>query len=134
MHDILHQKKSSRLLHIVDKDYAGTRSFLSLHKKYKRATPEMWGNYSTACALKQVLTAQKPECIVNGLTLNVLHNERRQGMVCTRSNATKIGFNCLSNRVQIVTNKMMVNWMDMSKERFRKFAKDMFINDQLLRT
>ena len=125
-------QSSARMLRIVDKDYVGIKSFMSLHIKYRRATPEMWGNYSTACALKHVMSTQTPDSIVNNLTLNVLNNERRLGMICTRSNVCKIGFNCLSNRLQYVTNRMKVNWMDMSKTSFRRFAKGLFINDVLL--
>ena len=125
-------QSSSRMLRIVDKDYAGINSFMSLHIKYMRATPEMWGNYSTACALKHVMSTQTPESIVISITLNVLNSERRAGMICTRSNVCKIGFNCLSNRLQFVTKRLKVNWMDMSKDAFRRLVKGVFINDVLL--
>ena len=124
---------SSRMLRIVDKDYRCVNSFVTLHKKYRRATPEMWGNYSTACALHHVFTTQKPTSIINGLTMNVLHEERRQGLKFTRSNCVKIGFNCLSNRVQNVSGKMSFNWMDMPNLSFKRTCKQIFIGDPLSR-
>ena len=124
---------SSRMLQIVDKDYVRAHSFMYLHKKYCRATPEMWGNYSTACALHQTMSTQKPHGIVNGLTMNALNNERRPGLLFTRSNVTKMGFNCLSNRVQSVTNRLTINWMDMPKEAFKALCKSSFIKDPLSR-
>ena len=122
---------SSRMLRIVDKDYQCVNSFVSLHKKYMRATPEMWGNYSTACALHHIFTTQKPNTIIERLTMNLLHDERRQGMKFTRSNCVRVGFNCLSNRVQNVSGKMSFNWMDMSKLSFKIACKRIFIANPL---
>ena len=124
-------QSSSRMLQIVDKDYQRVNSYVNLHKKYKRALPEMWGNYMTACALHHVLVTQSPSIIVNGLTNNVLHERRRQGTKFTRSNEKKIGFNCLFNRVQFVTGKMNFNWMDLSPTLLKSKCKQLFIMDAL---
>ena len=71
-----------------------------LHKMSKRATPEMWSIYSTACGMYNVITTSFPEDTFVNLTENFLNSERNQGLQFTRSNRLKIGFNCLSNHLQ----------------------------------
>ena len=125
-------QSSSRMLRIVDKDYQHAISYVNLHRKYKRALPEMWGNYMTACALHHVLAIQYSSTIINGLTNNVLHENRRQGIKFTQSNEKKIGFNCLFNRVQLVSGKMDFNWMDLNPGLFKINCKQLFIIGVLL--
>ena len=123
---------SGRMLVIVSKDFTGRRSFLSLHKQYVRATPEMWTNYVTANAMFNVITRQTPGCIVVKLLLNTLHNDRHKGMRFTRSNHVKYGFNCLSNRLQKVSSMLNVDWRDYSPDRFKQLSKKVFIVDPFL--
>ena len=122
---------SSRMLRIVAKDYLGLRSFLDLHKCYLRATPEMWSNYSMACGMYNLVCRQSPEQVVPFLMINALHSTRQKSYIFTRSNATKIGFNCLSNRLQLVSNRVKFSWQDMSFETFKARCKDIFINKPL---
>ena len=117
------------MLVIVSKDFTGRRSFLSLHKQYVRATPEMWTNYVTANAMFNVIMRQTPGCIVVKLLLNTLHNDRHKGMRFTRSNHVKYGFNCLSNRLQKVSSMLNVDWRDYSPDRFKQLSKKVFIVD-----
>ena len=119
---------SSRMLRIVAKDYLGVHSFLDLHKYYLRATPDMWSNYSTACGMYNLVCRQLPEQVVPFLMMNVLHSTRQQSFTFTRSNITKIGFNCLSNRLQLVSNRMKCDWQQMSFEAFKARCKEIFIN------
>ena len=42
---------SSRMLQIALKDYQRQLSFQNLHKMSKRASPALWSNYVTACAM-----------------------------------------------------------------------------------
>jgi hypothetical protein len=42
---------SSKMLQIVQKDWKRKHSYKNLHKLSNRATPEMWSNYTTACAM-----------------------------------------------------------------------------------
>ena len=122
---------SSRMLKIVDKDFRSEQSFMNLHKKYKRATPEMWGNYCTACAMFSLITYQIPFFISPLLTLNLLHNDRHLGIRLTRSNRTKLGFNCLSNRLQKVSAMLNLNWLDFTVDRYKSTCKKLLIEDAL---
>ena len=122
---------SSRMLRIVAKDFLGLHSYMYLHRIYLRATPEMWSNYSTACGMYNLVCRQSPEQVVPFLMMNALHSSRQQSYTFTRSNLTKIGFNCFSNRLQLVSNRMKCDWQQMSYEMFKVRCKDLFINKLL---
>ena len=122
---------SSRMLRIVAKDFLGLHSYMYLHRIYLRATPEMWSNYSTACGMYNLVCRQSPEQVVPFLMMNALHSSRQQSYTFTRSNMTKIGFNCFSNRLQLVSNRMKCDWQQMSYEMFKVRCKDLFINKLL---
>jgi hypothetical protein len=93
-------QKSSKMLKIYQKDWQGQYSFKMLHKMSKRATPEMWSNYSAACGMYNVITTNVPEDTFVHLTENFLNSKINQGLQFTRSNRLKIGFNCLLYRLQ----------------------------------
>ena len=122
---------SSRMLQIVKKDYNRVHSFESLHKQFKRASPAMWCNYVTACAMHDVVINRVPENVIAKMTINWLSNSRRRGMTFTRSNKLKIGFNCLSNRLQSVSQRLKMNWQDMNKMAFKRLCKETFIEREL---
>ena len=124
---------SGRMLKIIDANNSQSNSFALLHKKYNRASPMMWSKYSTALAMWDMVNNQLPENIVIKSLLNILHEGRRPGLVFTRSNVTKIGFNCLSNRLQAITRLLNINWQDTSKETFKVISKKTFINEALRR-
>ena len=91
----------------------------------------MWSNYSTACGMYNLVCRQSPEQVVPFLMMNALHSSRQQSYTFTRSNMTKIGFNCFSNRLQFVSNRMKCDWQQMSYEMFKVRCKDLFINKLL---
>ena len=118
---------SSRMLMIVDGKQDGLRSFKSLHQKYKRASPMTWSKYTTAIAMWDLVNNQVPESVLLKTMMNRLYEERRQGLLFTRSNTLKIGFNCLSNRLQVVSGALKTNWQDMKKDQFKLYCKRQFV-------
>ena len=124
-------QNSSCMLKIVAKDYCGAFSFLDLHRKYRRATPLMWSNYSNTCAMFNVVCHNTPNYVVPSTILNVLHSTRQLSYTFTRSNQTKIGFNCLSNRFQLVSTRLKQDWSKMSFNTFKICCKREFINEPL---
>ena len=60
----------------------------------------MWSNYS---GMFNVIKICIPEDTLVNMTENFLNSERNEGLQFTRSNKLKIGFNCLSNRLQKVS-------------------------------
>ena len=121
---------SSYMLRLVDGWCYERQSFEALHQKYNRASPMDWCNYTTAVAMWNVVINQVPSCAHLKMMHNVLHQERRQGILFTRSNQTKIGFNCISNRLQVVSSKLHLNWQDMSDTAFKAMCKKVFITNR----
>ena len=122
---------SSRMLRIVDNNRVRPLSYANLHKKYKRATPSMWCQYTTALAMREVVCNNIPLTCVPFVAINQLHNDRAKGMKFTRTNKLKIGFNCLSNRLQCVSKLVEIDCQNVSKETFKKYCKQLLINDAL---
>jgi hypothetical protein len=101
------------MLKICQKDWQGQYSFKMLHKMSKRATPEMWSNYSTACGMYNVITTSVPEDTFVNLTENFLNSERNQGL----------HFNCLSNRLQKISFSLRNNSLQDSNVVFKMKCK-----------
>ena len=97
----------------------------------KRATLEMWSNYSAACGMFYVIQTGIPEDTLVNMTENFLNSERHQGPQFTRSNKLKIGFNCLSNRLQKVSFVLRDNSLKESNVVFKIKCKKLFISDEL---
>ena len=124
---------SSQMLRVVDGNRNLAESYKALHKKYARATPAMWGEYVTANAMWELCNRQLPEYPFLKALLNRLNEERRRGFLFTRSNKCKIGFNCISNRMQVVSGKLIMNWQDMEKNAFKRLCKQELIEKELER-
>ena len=119
---------SSRMLQIVQKDYDKVLSFDDLHRLTNRASPNMWCNYVTACAMYDCVTNEVPQNILTKMTINSLNTSRRPGITFTRTNHIKIGFNCLGNRLQLVSTQLNIDWSIMSKQAFKKHCKNLFLS------
>ena len=78
-----------------------------------------------------LINNQAPEVTFLSAMMNRLFQGRRDGILFTRSNKKKIGFNCLSNRLQSVSQKLKMNWQDMNKLAFKKLCKGTFIESEL---
>ena len=124
-------QSSSYMLQTVNKINTLGMSYMDLHKKYNRATPRMWNDYVTALAMYDLICGKSTTTNQVNVSLNVLHSDRRPGPLFTRSNQRKIGFNCISNRLQIVSNKLNFDWTVLSKSCFKKYCKKTFIIDNL---
>ncbi len=72
-----------------------------------------------------------PEDTFVNLTENFLNSERNQGLQFTRSNSFKIGFNCLSNRLQKISFSLRNNSLQDSNVVFKMKCKKLFITDEL---
>ena len=122
---------SGRMLKIALKDNQRNTSFEMLHRMAGRATPEMWSNYVTANAMYNTVVNQESEELLAKFTLSNITEQRHQGILFSRTNKTKIGFNCLSNRLQKVSRRLNVKWTEMNNVQFKKHCKDIFIRSEL---
>ena len=86
----------------------------------------MWSNFVTANVMGAVLEGCCRTRLQAQMTLNVLSNTRRARLTLTRSKNTKIGFDCFSKRLQVVTQTLKMNWIDMKLEDFRIMFKNIY--------
>ena len=119
---------SSRMLQIVQKDINRQLSYDQLHVISKRASPAMWCSYVTACSMYDIIVNQVPENVLAKVTINYQPSTRRTGLLFTRSNKLKVGFNCLSNRLQLVSRELDIDVQSMSKNVFKMYCKRKFIS------
>ena len=121
---------SSYMLRVIERDWTGAYSFMELHKRSLRATPQMWSNYVTACAMYETVTFQPIGHIMPKLNMNMLTSTRRKGLSFTRSNLTKIGFNCITNRLQKVSSRLDIDFSQISHQSFKTLCKKTFIQNE----
>jgi hypothetical protein len=104
---------------------------LHLHKHFNQATPMMMRDYSTAKTLYDTITTMIPNSLLPTLVYNFLESRRHKGTLFTSSNSTNIGKNSLPNRVTNITKRMNEPWHEMPPKVFKKFAKKIFISNEL---
>jgi len=80
-----------------------------------------------------IIINQKSETLLMKLIFNFLNEQRNDGYCFTRNNKMKIGFNCISNRLQVVSRKLNFEWTNLGREEFRMKCKKVFINNELVK-
>ena len=65
--------------------------------------------------------------------MNQLTYSRRIGLSFTRTYTTKIGYNCISNRLKNVSNKLDIDLSDVTHENYKQICKRKFILEELKR-
>ena len=73
-------------------------SYKNLHKKFTRATPEMWQNYELAISLYDLNVTGLPSADWQTIQGNTLQNRRSPKLHFTSTNKLRCGLNALPNR------------------------------------
>ena len=111
--------QSGQCLKLLNRDL----SYVSLHKKYLRATPKLFAHYHTAVnyfeAINEKIYFQEVPELIN----NVLSDRRNLMLTFVRRNNYKIGLNLLSNRLRSISNCIPKNSLSLSKTQFKTFCK-----------
>jgi hypothetical protein len=115
---------SGRALKIID---CNILSFDLLHRTYMRATPNQWRDYGTALLLYETMWSQIPATEWAGLHYNILTNNRSNELHFTSSNNYRCGLNLISNRFKTITGKIPFQWLNLTKDCYKKRCKDLFI-------
>ena len=113
---------SGKILSIIE-----INSYKNLHKKFTRATPEMWQNYELAISLYDLNLTQLPLADWEILQKNTLRNRRSTKLHFTSTNKLRCGQNVLPNRFKAITNRMDASWLSLSKETYKQKCKNEFI-------
>jgi hypothetical protein len=113
---------SGKILSIIE-----INSYKNLHKKFTRATPEMWQNYELAISLYDLNLTQLPLADWEILQKNTLRNRRSTKLHFTSTNKLRCGQNVLPNRFKAITNRIDASWLSLSKETYKQKCKNEFI-------
>jgi hypothetical protein len=113
---------SGKILSIIE-----INSYKNLHKKFTRATPEMWQNYELAISLYNLNLTQLPLADWEILQKNTLRNRRSTKLHFTSTNKLRCGQNVLPNRFKAITNRIDASWLSLSKETYKQKCKNEFI-------
>jgi hypothetical protein len=110
---------SGAALKLLDRD----RSFKDLHKKYNRATPTQFQEYTTAVSLYDLIKKEIPEDEWINLQFSIQNDERNTRLSFPTNNRLKCGLNCLSNRFKSINNEINKQWIGMSRDAYKTSAK-----------
>jgi hypothetical protein len=113
---------SGKILSIIE-----INSYKNLHKKFTRATPEMWQNYELAVSLYDLNVAKLPSADWQILKNNTLQNRRSPKLQFTSTNNLPCGLNILPNRLKTITNRIDASWLMLTKEIYKQKCKKEFI-------
>ena len=106
-------------------------SYKELHKKFKRATPAIFGKYLTCINYYDVLTSQAPRIVFNNVQAVTTREERNPSLTFVAINQIKCGLNLLHNRFRSVTGIIRKNWVPLSRQVFKLKCKENVINSML---
>ena len=106
-------------------------SYKELHKKFKRATPAIFGKYLTCINYYDVLTSQAPRIVFNNVQAVTTREERNPRLTFVAINQIKCGLNLLHNRFRSVTGIIRKNWVPLSRQMFKLKCKENVINSML---
>ena len=107
-------------------------SYRNLHKKFTRATPDMWLKYELAISLYDLNVTKLPLSDWQLLQINTLQNRRSTKLHFTATNKLRCGLNILPNRFKTITNRIDTSWLTLTKETYKQKCKKEFITSQLL--
>jgi hypothetical protein len=119
---------SGAALRLLDKD----SSFKDLHKKFNRATPTQFQEYTTAISLYDLIKKEIPEDEWINLQFNIQNDRRNARLSFHANNKLKCGFNCQSNRFKSITNEIDKEWIDLTRDAYKTKCKKRLITDKLM--
>ena len=106
-------------------------SYRNLHKKFTRATPEMWQNYELAISLYDLSATKLPLIDWQLLQGNILQNRRSTKLHFTSTNKLQCGLNILPYCFKTITNRIDASWLILTKETYEQNCKKEFITTPL---
>ena len=118
---------SAKALRVCDGNNDFYVSFNNLHKQCDRATPEMFLLYKTALSLYKLYNCDYNPIEFISLNFNQILTGRQTNFITLKSNAIKVGMNCLTNRLTVINNKIPFNWLNLSLGTYKIKCKSMFL-------
>ena len=107
------QRVGSPIIHCLWSNH-----YMDLHKITKRATPEMFCQYKTALLLYRLFNDNVPEDEWIQLNVNIINTSRQTRFMTNRNHSTKVGLNCIANRLHMLNDKIPLTWLNKSFNSF----------------
>ena len=102
-------------------------SNVDLHGLVGRATPSQYCKYSHAIAMYNVFKHECPSNVWLNAQFNFSFHERKNQILFTSNNSTKVGYNSLSNRFNTVSHCLSFDWLSSSLEVMKVKCKRIFL-------
>ena len=103
-------------------------SYMNLHKKLNRATPEMYSDYKLAILLYKTYNEQQPESTWTCLNFSQTLMSRQIFFHTNKTNINKVGLNCLENRLNSLNDKIPLEWLNKPFIPFKLEIKKSFLS------
>ena len=118
---------SAKALRACNKTIDYFVSFNNLHANCDRAIPEMIILYKTALCLFKLYNNDYNPFEFTKLNFNQILTGRQTNFITLKSNARKVGINCLANRLTIINNKIPLDWLNLSLDTYKVRCKKLFL-------
>ena len=104
-------------------------SFATLHNIHNRATPEKMIKYKMALQLHKIYNDDTMSFEWRQMFFVQNFNERNQIAKFIDLSRYKIGKNLITNRLNIINNKIPLNWLNLSPTTYKLKCKELFLRN-----
>ena len=87
----------------------------------------MMMNYKLALSLFKLYNKDFNSIEFVNLNFNQILTGRQTKFITLKSNFYKVGMNSLANRLQVINNKIPLNWLNMSVDTYKIKCKEIFL-------
>ena len=102
-------------------------SFEALHGRAKSATPKNYLLYKHAQMLHKLYNQVEPD--IEWISLNFQHqfSMRRGHIIVAKTNNIRVGENILVNRLNVLNNKISLDWLNLPYGAYKRKIKELFL-------
>ena len=106
-------------------------SFIKIHSMCKKCTPNQIMSYQSSILLHKTINDTFNSCSYEHATLlcNFVCTRRQLNFEIIRSNRSKIGMNCISNKFYHISNLISLGSLNLSFVHFKKLMKIQFLKN-----
>ena len=118
---------SAKAIRMCSKSHSIDVSFVNLHARYNRATPDNLMFYKHALSLFKLFNSTDYTTEWAALNLNQINTSRQIHFVTGKSNLKRVGLNGIANQYHILNGKIPLNNFNKSLDSFKIFCKKKFL-------
>ena len=119
---------SSNALKVANNYRYPFSSYLALHNRAKRATPEMLTNYKLAISLFNLYNSRIQSSEWINMNFQQVFTSRQICFHVNKNNRLNVGMNALSNRLHGLNDKIKLEWLNLTYNAYKVACKKLFLN------